>query len=85
MREQAASDRPVASAIALSEKPSSFGAISRSITRRAYGVGTIAKAISQAAALHAQEHLQDASRTVDDVVANQCLMATTGIRRGILP
>lgn len=38
----------------------------------------IAKAIADGMAMHAREHPEDASRTVDGVVANQCLMATMG-------
>jgi len=36
----------------------------------------IAGAIADGVALHAKEHPEDAARTVDGVVANQCLMAT---------
>jgi len=36
----------------------------------------IAGAIADGVALHAKEHPEDAGRTVDGVVANQCLMAT---------
>lgn len=38
----------------------------------------IAKAIADGVALHARDHPEDAGRTVDGVVANQCLMATLG-------
>jgi hypothetical protein len=38
----------------------------------------IAKAIADGVALHAKEHPEDAGRTVDGVVANQCLMDTMG-------
>ena len=38
----------------------------------------IANAIAHGVALHAQEHPEDAGRTVDGVVANQCLMDTMG-------
>lgn len=38
----------------------------------------IAKAIADGVALHAQAHPEDAGRSVDGVVANQCLMATMG-------
>ena len=38
----------------------------------------IAAAIAQGIALHAQEHPEDAGRTVDGIVANQCLMASMG-------
>ncbi len=38
----------------------------------------IAGAIADGVALHAKEHPEDASRHVDGVVANQCLMATVG-------
>jgi hypothetical protein len=38
----------------------------------------IAKAISDGVALHAQAHPEDAQRSVDGVVANQCLMDTMG-------
>ena len=38
----------------------------------------IAKAISDGAALHAKEHPEDVPRSVDGVVANQCLMDTMG-------
>jgi len=38
----------------------------------------IAGAIADGIALHAHEHPEDAGRTVDGIVANQCLMATLG-------
>jgi hypothetical protein len=38
----------------------------------------IAKAIADGVALHAKEHAEDAGRSVDGVVANQCLMDTMG-------
>jgi hypothetical protein len=38
----------------------------------------MAKAIADGVALHAKEHPEDAGRTVDGVVANQCLMSTMG-------
>ena len=38
----------------------------------------IAKAISDGVAMHARAHPEDASRGVDGVVANQCLMDTMG-------
>ena len=38
----------------------------------------MAGAIADGIALHAQEHPEDAGRTVDGVVANQCLMSTLG-------
>jgi hypothetical protein len=38
----------------------------------------IARAIADGVALHAKEHPEDAGRTVDGVVANQCLMDTMG-------
>ncbi|MGB6987527.1 MAG: hypothetical protein WBD74_16265 [Candidatus Aquilonibacter sp.] len=38
----------------------------------------MAKAIADGIALHAQEHPEDASRKIDGVVANQCLMSTMG-------
>src|SRR5579871_3859133 len=38
----------------------------------------IAKAIADGVALHAQAHPEDAGRSVDGVVANQCSMATMG-------
>jgi hypothetical protein len=38
----------------------------------------IAKAIADGIAAHAREHPEDAARTVDGVVANQCLMDTMG-------
>ena len=38
----------------------------------------IAQAIADGVRLHAQEHPEDADRSVDGVVANQCLMATMG-------
>ncbi len=38
----------------------------------------IANAIAQGQAEHAREHPEDAGRTVDGVVANQCLMSTLG-------
>jgi hypothetical protein len=38
----------------------------------------IAQAIADGVALHACEHPEDAGRTVDGVVANQCLMDTMG-------
>jgi hypothetical protein len=38
----------------------------------------MARAIADGIALHAQEHPEDADRTIDGVVANQCLMSTLG-------
>jgi hypothetical protein len=38
----------------------------------------IAKAISDGVALHARAHPEDAGRSIDGVVANQCLMDTMG-------
>ncbi len=38
----------------------------------------IAKAIADGVAIHAKEHPEDAGRSVDGVVANQCLMDTMG-------
>jgi hypothetical protein len=38
----------------------------------------IADAIAEGVALHAREHPEDAGRSVDGVVANQCLMDTMG-------
>jgi hypothetical protein len=38
----------------------------------------IAKAISDGVAIHAAQHPEDAGRSVDGVVANQCLMDTMG-------
>ena len=38
----------------------------------------IAKAISDALAMHAAAHPEDAARSIDGVVANQCLMDTMG-------
>ncbi len=38
----------------------------------------IAKAISDGIAMHAAAHPEDAARSVDGIVANQCLMATMG-------
>ncbi len=38
----------------------------------------IADAIADGVAMHAQEHPEDSGRTVDGVVANQCLMDTMG-------
>ncbi len=38
----------------------------------------MAKAIADGVALHAKEHPEDANRTIDGVVANQCLMSTMG-------
>ncbi len=38
----------------------------------------MAKAIADGIALHAKEHPEDANRTIDGVVANQCLMSTMG-------
>ncbi|HTU70227.1 MAG TPA: hypothetical protein VMF11_07875 [Candidatus Baltobacteraceae bacterium] len=38
----------------------------------------MAQAIADGVALHAKEHPEDAGRTVDGVVANQCLMDTMG-------
>ncbi len=39
---------------------------------------SIADAIAKGEAIHAKEHPEDASRNVDGVVANQCLMSTMG-------
>ncbi|MDQ2680507.1 MAG: hypothetical protein M3Y21_05725 [Candidatus Eremiobacteraeota bacterium] len=47
----------------------------------AHGIMTmpaIADAIAQGVKLHAQEHPEDAGRSVDGVVANQCLMSSLG-------
>ena len=38
----------------------------------------MAKAIADGMALHAKEHPEDATRSIDGVVANQCLMSTMG-------
>ena len=38
----------------------------------------IAAAIAEGVKLHAQEHPEDADRTIDGVVANQCLMSSMG-------
>jgi hypothetical protein len=38
----------------------------------------MAGAIADGIALHAEEHPEDAGRTIDGVVANQCLMSTLG-------
>jgi hypothetical protein len=38
----------------------------------------MAKAIADGVALHAKEHPEDAGRSIDGVVANQCLMDTMG-------
>jgi hypothetical protein len=38
----------------------------------------IADAIAEGVALHAREHPEDSGRTIDGVVANQCLMDTMG-------
>jgi hypothetical protein len=45
---------------------------------RVMAMPDIAKAIAAGIAMHARQHPEDASRTVDGVVANQCLMATMG-------
>ena len=45
---------------------------------RVMSMPDMAKAIADGEALHAKEHPQDAGRTVDGVVANQCLMSTLG-------
>jgi hypothetical protein len=42
----------------------------------------IAKAIADGIAAHAREHPEDAARTVDGIVANQCLMDTMGFAEG---
>ena len=42
----------------------------------------MAGAIADGIALHAKEHPEDAGRTVDGVVANQCLMSTLGFAEG---
>jgi len=39
---------------------------------------SIADAIAKGEAIHAKEHPEDANRTIDGVVANQCLMSTMG-------
>ncbi|HTV93971.1 MAG TPA: hypothetical protein VMG98_14785, partial [Verrucomicrobiae bacterium] len=38
----------------------------------------MAKAVADGIAMHAKEHPEDAGRTIDGVVANQCLMSTLG-------
>lgn len=38
--------------------------------------------IADGVALHAKEHPEDATRGIDGVVANQCLMATMGFAEG---
>ena len=38
----------------------------------------MARAIADGIALHAKDHPEDANRTIDGVVANQCLMSTMG-------
>ncbi len=38
----------------------------------------MAKAIADGVALHAKEHPEDPNRTIDGIVANQCLMSTMG-------
>jgi hypothetical protein len=43
----------------------------------------MAKAIADGIALHAKEHPEDANRTVDGVVANQCLMSTMGFAEAL--
>jgi hypothetical protein len=45
---------------------------------RVMSMPDMAKAIADGEALHAKEHPEDARRTVDGVVANQCLMSTLG-------
>jgi hypothetical protein len=45
---------------------------------RVMSMPDMAKAIADGEALHAKEHPEDAGRTVDGVVANQCLMSTLG-------
>ena len=42
----------------------------------------IAKAISDGVALHAAAHPEDAGRSIEGVVANQCLMDTMGFAEG---
>jgi hypothetical protein len=42
----------------------------------------IAKAISDGLAMHASAHPDDARRSIDGVVANQCLMDTMGFAEG---
>jgi hypothetical protein len=49
---------------------------------RVMAMPDIAKAIAAGVAVHAREHPEDATRTVDGVVANQCLMATMGFAEG---
>jgi hypothetical protein len=42
----------------------------------------MAGAIADGIAMHAKEHPEDAGRTIDGVVANQCLMSTLGFAEG---
>lgn len=49
---------------------------------RVMSMPDMAKAIADGEALHAKEHPEDAGRTVDGVVANQCLMSTLGFAEG---
>ena len=49
---------------------------------RCMSMPDIAKAIADGVALHAREHPEDAARSIDGVVANQCLMDTMGFAEG---
>ena len=54
------------------------GGLEADSTKHIMPMPKIAQAISDGVQLHAQEHPEDAGRTVDGVVANQCLMASLG-------
>jgi hypothetical protein len=45
-------------------------------------ISDIAKAISDGVAMHAAAHPDDAGRSIDGIVANQCLMDTMGFAEG---
>ena len=54
------------------------GGLEADSTKHIMRMPQIAQAIADGVKLHAQEHPEDAGRTVDGVVANQCLMASLG-------
>ncbi len=54
------------------------GGLEADSTHHVMPMPKIAQAIADGVALHAKEHPDDAGRSIDGVVANQCLMASLG-------